>query len=712
MPLKEFICPDGVKITTGDCLKEGGCRCGDRCATRSYLQLVSRDRPWTGKPSTTQLIQGTMCAFLKITKDYAVSPDQRAFMIHGTKGHQNLESATDDCSLLELKFDGEEVEETGISDVIEIESGKTILADYKTSGSFKVAKALGFVVEKEVILGEFFKSGKRKGEPKTRDILLRKPDVEDRWEWELQLNKYRMEFEKKYGAKVDELRIQCIVRDGNTYIARSRGVFRNVYYFKIRILPDAEVLAYFKEKREALLKALQEGQCDEICTAQENWDGLKCASYCEVAGDCKFGKYLIKERERDDMAIKGMSEIRRLPRLGKIRLGIKKLSQSTGKEYPAEVDYFVLDPQTPAKEENERLIHEFHRLYGEQPKKINIMFPVADPDVFFPQFYKRYGSSTSLQCKGDGIEATCMSEEFAKNLKITGHDEFGNPKVECAGKECPYYKVKQCSETATLQVLLPELPGAGVWQITTGSFHSIVNINSCIDYVRAVAGRAHMIPLTLERREQEIPYEGKKTKHYILHINMDFKLVDLQKQAMIEPSKILLELPPPEPDKEDIIFGKNAVIDAESIPAKEGLIEEQLTGILDKIKTFKTRAEVDTFEKECEAMDLIKGDMALIRDHCTSARHAITGKEFRSANPPAAKPPTPAANGYGDIKRFGGNQARAAELIEKIKQHRAKLGEERFTKILGGQGWSTVAEITAITPLTTLLNAVMVEGKK
>jgi dimethylargininase len=57
---------------TTECLKEGGCRMESRCATRSYLQLVRRERPWTGRPSTTQLIQGTMCSFLKLTRDYAI----------------------------------------------------------------------------------------------------------------------------------------------------------------------------------------------------------------------------------------------------------------------------------------------------------------------------------------------------------------------------------------------------------------------------------------------------------------------------------------------------------------------------------------------------------------------------------------------------------------------------------------------------------------
>ncbi len=572
MPLRYFICPDKQKIEVKDCLKEGGCRMGNRCATRSYLQLVAKERPWTGRPSTTQLIQGTLQAFFKLTKEYAISPDARAFMIHGTKSHTNLESSEDEFSLLEEKFDGPDVDITGISDVLEEELKKSILADYKTSGSFKVAKALGFVTIDEDIPGEVFKSGPRKGQPKKRKILIRDLAKVDMWEWELQLNKYRIEFEKK-GKKVDEMKIQCCVRDGNTYIARSRGVFRNIYYFKVKRLEDNYVLAYFKKKKEALLQALKQGHWEETCTAKESWDGLKCARYCEVSEFCPYGKFLTQEKEVSDMPIKNLSEIRRLPRLGKIRLGIK-VRNDAGVEYPKEVDYLILDPQTPSELENKKLIEEFHRLYGDKPKQIKIMFPVSNPDVYFPQYYKRYGKSTSLQCKGDGDVAFCGAEEFTKDLeKLPLNKEEMGIKVKCLGKECSYYKNNQCSEVGILQVLLPDMPGAGVWQIATGSFNSIVNLNSCIAYIGQVCGRAHMIPLMLERRPQEIQYEGKKRTHHILNINMDFRLSDLQKLANVDPTKILLELPPPETDKEDILFEENKIID---VPAKKGKTQEEL----------------------------------------------------------------------------------------------------------------------------------------
>jgi len=74
-----------------------------------------------------------------------------------------------------------------------------------------------------------------------------------------------------------------------------------------------------------------------------------------------------------------------------------------------------------------------------------------------------------------------------------------------------------------------------------------------------------MIPLQLERRMQETTHDGKKAKHYILHINMDFRLADLQKFALIEPTKMMLELPAPEEDKTDLLFRENVSINPESI---------------------------------------------------------------------------------------------------------------------------------------------------
>lgn len=542
MPIRWFTCPSGERVEINDCLTEGGCRMGSRCATPHYLRMAASERPWTGKPSVTQLIQGTNAAFLKITQEYSVAPYDRAFMIHGTKAHSRLEGYADDFSITEVKLDGPE---TGVFDVLIQEGGRNILVDYKTSGSYKVMIALGWKVI-DVPTGEFYKSGKRKGEEKTRKMLKRDHEWIDRDEWELQLNKYRIELELR-GYPIDEMRIQCIVRDGNTWMARSRGVLRNVYYFKIRRLDDEVVLAYFKRKREALYTALEAGECRSLCNAKENWGGIRCERYCEVAEFCALGKYLKKEKEKEAilMPIKGFSEVRRPPRLGKIALGEKGISEKTGKEYPKEIDYFRLRPDTPSEKVNQSIIDKFHGLFGEKPKSIEIMLPMSDREKVFPQYLKWYGGG-GLRCKGDGETAICMSKDDAKTMKAIDAVD-GMPQVECLYKECPNFGPKKCKEVATLNVLIPKLPGLGVWQITTSSFNSITNINSCLDLIEEIASRVGMIPLTLERRPQEIQHEsnGKRSKrtHYILHISTDILLADIQRAGMIDATKALLALP-------------------------------------------------------------------------------------------------------------------------------------------------------------------------
>lgn len=592
MSLINFICPDGGRIDVDKCLTPGGCRMGDRCATRPYLLMAKSERPQRFRcknghdvkmpasnkvfnsicseckssmeyvPSTTQLIQGTKSAFLKLTTDFDISPDSRAFMITGTKGHAALEAHDDECSFAEESF--EDANETGIADLLTVEDGETILSDYKVSGSFKVAKALGFSTVDENIDGEFYKSGKRKGEQKTRKVVRRMEEKIDRFEWTLQLNKYRIEFEKR-GFKVDKLKIQCVVRDGNTYIARQRGVFRNVYYFDIDMLDDKLVLDYFARKKRDLLTALKHGRWDDVCSSAESWEGLKCALYCECAASCPQGKYLMREKtkEVDAMPIKGLSESRRLPRMGKLRLGVM-VERPGKKPYPKEVKHFILDPAVANPEEKKKLIDTFEKTYGSEPTSIDVMFPVANLEHIFPQYYKSYGGGL-MKCKGDGQTAETNNEDYISKLENIDDGDFGKI-VKCAGRNCPYYQSKKCSEVATLSVLLPELPGAGVWQVSTGSFHSILNLNSCFDYIRALAGRFHMIPLKLERREQTIQYEGKTSKHYVLHINLELSLKDLQQRALIDPVKSAMELPPIADEAKDLYLERNETINPEVEP--------------------------------------------------------------------------------------------------------------------------------------------------
>lgn len=232
------------------------------------------------------------------------------------------------------------------------------------------------------------------------------------------------------------------------------------------------------------------------------------------------------------MPIKGLSDARRLPRLGKIHLGIKKTAGS-GKEYPSEVDYFVCPP-------------EVEKVFGEKPKALRVMFPLENEEVFFSQYYKCYGASL-LKCKGDGEKATTWDEENG-----------GMKDIACP---CKRLESGECKQVGILQFLIPDVPGAGVYQITTSSKNSIIDINSSIAFIRSICGRVRMIPLILKREENVMQRtengSPKKSTHYTLKIDLDenITLRQLQQAAQVSPETVLL--PPPDESKDDLLYPAN-----------------------------------------------------------------------------------------------------------------------------------------------------------
>src|SRR5574337_621337 len=245
--------------------------------------------------------------------------------------------------------------------------------------------------------------------------------------------------------------------------------------------------------------------------------------------------------------IKGVSDLRRLPRLGKIRLGIKKLSRS-GQEYPVEADCFVCPP-------------EVQKVYGEKPKELRIMFPVDDATQIFPQAYKWYAANAGLKCKGDGETAIrrCADLEEPLRQEIGGqHDDNELVEIPCS---CFRLESGECSEKRNLMVILPDVNLGGVYQIDTGSFYNIVELNSTIDYLKALLGRIALIPLTLRREAVEIPFQGKRRTHYLLKLIFAGDLATVQRireQTRWLPSP-RFELPEPTEDGPEPIGPTQAI---------------------------------------------------------------------------------------------------------------------------------------------------------
>lgn len=295
--LEGFICPDKKKILVEDCLNK--CPMGERCLTLPTLKAMSSERVWKGLPSTTQLLNGTMLEFLKLTQPYYVDPDSRTFMVAGSWHHKNLEEAGQELGLateVALSIDRD------IFDLLEIEDGGLVLTDYKLWGSFRVAKSLGVVEDGKMPdpSGAVYKStGKwgKAGSPKMVAKFRLDPGKADNWEAVLQLNRYRVKL-ADLGIMVHRMQLQVTVRDGGLYIAKNRGVYRNTYRIPVEQVDDIMILVYFANKESSLLKALKHGW-EEPCNDQECWEGVRCGRYCDVAEFCPKGR-IVKSVNEDE----------------------------------------------------------------------------------------------------------------------------------------------------------------------------------------------------------------------------------------------------------------------------------------------------------------------------------------------------------------------------------------------------------------------------
>lgn len=197
--------------------------------------------------------------------------------------------------------------------------------------------------------------------------------------------------------------------------------------------------------------------------------------------------------------IKDLSDRRRLPRLGIIRLGLKMKSARTGAEYPSETEYFVCPPEVKA-------------IYGDKPTELDVMLPLNELESVFPCAYKYYGSSKGLKCQGDGETAYRVNDK--KEME----------QIPCP---CELLESGKCKQSGTLMVMLPKVSVGGIYQIRTSSYNSIVDVNSGLDYVSALLGRFSLVPLKLRRVKTETHHDEKKQNHFTLQIIFDADITTL-----------------------------------------------------------------------------------------------------------------------------------------------------------------------------------------
>ncbi|MBN2238815.1 MAG: hypothetical protein JW712_03495 [Dehalococcoidales bacterium] len=304
------------------------------------------------------------------------------------------------------------------------------------------------------------------------------------------------------------------------------------------------------------------------------------------------------------MAIKGISEVIRLPRLGKIRLGIR-VEDEAGNSYPVSTDYFVCPD-------------EVKKVFGAKPKQLRVMFPTEDEKQWASQYLRCYSEAGDLLCRGDGETAVAKVEAINQEANSKNETLIKLREISCTPDRCLMHKQGYCRRIMNLQFLLPECPGFGVYQLDTGSYHSIVNINSSLELIRGVCGRLAMIPLYLKLIEQEAIIDGEKKTIHVLGLTTPCSLAEIQKYAQTPPGQALL-LPVPDSELPDDLFAEEGeyvsgwVVLAEQLENTERKLAELWTGVKSKVwRLDVSDAQINDWFKRNYRIDVRLSDLELI----------------------------------------------------------------------------------------------------
>ena len=236
--------------------------------------------------------------------------------------------------------------------------------------------------------------------------------------------------------------------------------------------------------------------------------------------------------------IQGISEIVRLPRLDRIRLGIKKKTNDV--VYLEPTYYFICSP-------------EVRKVFGDKPSALRIMFPTEDETQWANLFLRCYSVSRNLICRGDGETALARVDNETGATTAGGVTNTGLREITCNPDSCTYYRQGQCQWVMNLQFLIPDCPGFGIYELGTSSPYSILNINLSLGLIRSIYGRLAMIPLCLKLEKHGVKAgENKKTERF-LRLTVCHSVGGIKKDAQMPSGQEFL-LPAPDSEAPDDFY--------------------------------------------------------------------------------------------------------------------------------------------------------------
>jgi hypothetical protein len=322
------------------------------------------------------------------------------------------------------------------------------------------------------------------------------------------------------------------------------------------------------------------------------------------------------------MTIKGLTDRgSKFPEIGQIRKGGKKTDP---KKPGPDLNYFRVE-----FDEGDTRAEQFEKLYGKEPKAIDIMFPFNEVERVWDAWFEGY-TAGRMVARSDGEFFTYLvNVKTGEHMVQNGVDKDGKkvPHREIVG----YYKSQDGKDmpikmkpTGRLVVVIPDLHSLAYLTVHTTSIFDILNISGQIEAIRAMNnGVIAGVPLVMRRREKMIstpdlsdPSKRVRRKKSLISIEADpewVKKMLLHVKHLALPGNGLNLLPeaiatPTEERIDDLPAGA----DNDDDETQEGEYTEAIDETGDEPETVDQSAEDDAPPADVQAaMDKMIGDKRL-----------------------------------------------------------------------------------------------------
>lgn len=220
-----------------------------------------------------------------------------------------------------------------------------------------------------------------------------------------------------------------------------------------------------------------------------------------------------------------------LPRIGKIKIGMKRRSDKTGKEYPTSVDYFIPSGKYAGL---------FTKAYGEKPQTIQIVFPSDSPAEVCKEEWELRDDKGALVASGDGQDFKVWSGQAYLNLNTDDYPEL----MESIAKRYGKYNGADNGWRVrlTMNFLIPLVRGVvGLWTFeTSGVASSIRNCRNAYDAMLAERGsvRGAIWDMTVQFATTQKPNDNSRFPVVSIVPNESEGNLRLIKEAM-QPVKLI-----------------------------------------------------------------------------------------------------------------------------------------------------------------------------